>query len=265
MIVGAAVLQAACAQTPAAGPAAPSGQASKPAPAPAAAPAASAPVERDTAVLDRLKQMSAYLRTLKSFVVTAQTTTDEVLDSGQKIQFAGAVEYRFVSPDKLRAGVRSDRVWRDFYFDGKTLTQAAPRMDYYASVPVSGTVGQLVTRLANDYDIEMPMADLFMWGTNEDSVNNVTGAANIGPARVNGVDCDHFAMRQAGVDWQVWVQKGAQPLPRKMVITTTDQPQQPQYSAVLSWNLNAHPAASEFTYKPSKGAVKIELKKVAAN
>jgi hypothetical protein len=259
-LLGAGVLMAGCAQTP------PTASSSAPATAgsPAAASTQAAP-ERNTAVIDRLKQMSAYLRTLKTFQVTAQTNIDEVLDTGQKIQFGGAVGYRYVSPDKLHAVLRTDRIWRDFYYDGKTLTQAAPRMNYYASVPATGTVGSVVAKAASDYAIEMPLADLFTWGMSDDGVSSVKGASLIGPAPIGGVDCDHFALRQDGVDWQIWVQKGAQPLPRKMVITTTDEPQQPQYSAVLTWSLNVRPSATEFTYKPPKGAVRITQAPVKAD
>lgn len=260
-LAGAGILLAGCAQTttaPATGTAAAGGGQGASATAGAPAP------ERDAAAIERVKQMSAYLRSLKSFQVTAQTTKDEVLETGQKIQFGGTVGYRYVGPDKLRAFLRTDRVWRDFYYDGKTLTQVAPRMNYYASVPVTGSVGSLTARLANEYDVELPLADLFTWGSTDDSVNNVTGATLIGPATVGGVDTDHIAMRQAGVDWQVWVQRGAQPLPRKIVITTTDEAQQPQYSAVLTWHLTLRPTAAEFTFKPSKGAVRITQVPVAA-
>lgn len=251
-LLGAGILLGGCSSTPATAPAATgTSQGSADKPAPPAAP------ERNQAVIDRLKEMSAYLRSLKSFQVTSQTTIDEVLDTGQKIQFGGVVGYRYVAPDKLRAFLRTDRVWRDFYYDGKTLTQVAPRMNYYASVPVAGTVGSLVSRLQSDYDIELPLADLFTWGTSEDSVNSLTSAILIGPANVGGADCDHFALRQDGVDWQVWVQRGAQPLPRKMVITTTDEAQQPQYTAVLSWFTSIRPTATEFTYTPARGAVRI--------
>jgi len=204
-----------------------------------------------------MKQMSAYLRSLKTFQVTSQTTIDQVADTGQKLQFGGVVGYRFVAPDKLRAFVRSDRVWRDFYYDGKTLTQVAPRMNYYASVPASGTVGSVLKKMLDDYDIDMPLGDLFTWGTTEDSINNLTSAVLVGPAYIDGVECDHFALRQEGVDWQLWVQKGEQPLPRKMVITTTDEAQQPQYTANLSWYTSIRPRPNEFTYTPGKGAVRI--------
>ena len=218
---------------------------------------------RDPAVLLRLAQMGDYLRSLKSFAVKAETAKDEVLESGQKLQFGGTLEYRYAKPDKLRASVRTDRKWRDFYFDGKTLTQAAPRAGYYASAAMTGKVGEVMTDLAQRYGIEMPLADLFFWGTPSSGVDDITSATLIGPARIGGVDTDHFALRQQGVDWQIWVERGAKPLPHKMVVTTTDEPAQPQFSATLSWNLGAQTPASAFTYVPAKDARRIELAPVA--
>jgi hypothetical protein len=218
---------------------------------------------RDPAVLSRLAQMGDYLRSLKSFVVKADTAKDEVLDSGQKVMFSGTLEYRYAKPDRLRASVRTDRKWREFYFDGTTLTQVAPRMGYYGSVQVPGKVGDLMTGLAQRYDIDMPLADLFYWGTPSSGVDDLTAATLIGPARVGGVETDHFALRQPGVDWQIWIERGARPLPRRLVITTTEEPAQPQYSATLNWDLGAQMPASAFTYAPPKGAQRIELVPVA--
>ena len=219
--------------------------------------------ERDPAALTRLAQMGQYLRSLESFAVKADIAKDEVLASGQKLQFGGTVEYRYSKPDKLRASVRTERKWREFYFDGKTLTQVGPRTGYYASVEMPGKVGELMTGLAQRYAIDMPLADLFYWGTPSSGVDDITAAALIGPARVGGVDTDHFALRQEGVDWQIWIERGARPLPRKIVITTTDEAEQPQYSATLSWDFQARPPASAFTYAPPKEAKRIELAPVA--
>lgn len=246
-VICAGIFMAGC-STPAADGSAPSGASAKP---------AQAPAQRDPAVLGRLQQMSVYLRSLRSLQVTSQTTIDEVLASGQKVQFGGTIGYRYVAPDKLRAFLRTDRVWRDFYYDGKTLTQVAPRENYYASVPLTGSIAALLGKLSNDYEIDLPLADLFTWGTEDDKVNSVTSAVLIGPASIDGVDCDHFALRQDGADWQIWVQRGPQPLPRKLLITTTDLPQQPQYTAQLSWFTSIRPRANEFTYAPGKDAIRI--------
>ena len=225
--------------------------------------AAEAPV-RDAAVMKRLAEVGSYLRAQKHFAVKADAVVDEVLLSGQKLQFTSTVDYQVSSPDKLRASVRSDRKYRDYYFDGKTLTQVAPRNGYYASVPLPGTIGEAMTAVAQRYEVEIPLADLFLWGTPKGGLDDVTAALLVGPARIGGVDADHFALRQPGVDWQVWVERGARPLPLKVVITTTDDPAQPQYAATLKWDLKANPAASVFTYVPAKGVHRIELKPVAS-
>jgi hypothetical protein len=88
--------------------------------------------------------MGAYLRSLKTFEVRADTTIDEVLTSGQKVQFAGTLDYRVQAPNRLRAEVNNDRRHRKFFYDGKSLTQYAPRMKYYATIPAPGTLSELV-------------------------------------------------------------------------------------------------------------------------
>jgi hypothetical protein len=237
-----------------------------PAQAQTAAPAAeaTAPATVDAAVLKRLAEVGATLRAQKHFAVKADALTDEVLLSGQKLQFSSTVDYIVTAPDKLRVSVHSDRRDRDFYFDGKSLTLVGQRAGYYAVVPLPGTIAENLGRIAERYEIELPLADLFFWGTPAAGLEDVTAAMLVGPARINGVACDHFALRQAGVDWQVWVERGARALPLKLVITTIDEPAQPQYAATLKWTLGSAPAASSFTYTPAKGMHRIELKPVAA-
>ena len=57
----------------------------------------------------------------------SETTKDEVLDSGQKIQFDSTVDMQAQPRNRLRVDVNSDRKYRQYYYDGKTVTQYAPR------------------------------------------------------------------------------------------------------------------------------------------
>jgi hypothetical protein len=108
------------------------------------------------------------------------------------------------------------------------------------------------------YGLDIPLADLFFWGTEESGVEDIKEAAYIGPARIGGRQCDHYAFRQQNVDWQVWIQSGKQPLPCKLLITTTQVPEQPQYAAVLSWDLTPH-TGTTFAFVPPKAAARIEV------
>ena len=69
----------------------------------------------------------------------------------------------------------------------------------------------------------------------------------VGESVIDGVACDHLAFRQSNVDWQLWVQKGEQALPRKIVITTRFEVGDPQYQVTMHWNLK--PKVSDATFK----------------
>ena len=216
----------------------------------------------DPQALDALNVMGRHLRELKSFEVHADTTIDEVGDDGQKLQFGGTVDYKVKRPDRLRAEIDSDRQQRTFYFDGKTLTQYAPRMGYYASVPAPATLRDLAGILQGKYGVTLPLTDLFRWGEEKDDSAGLTGAAFIGPAKIGGTECGHYAFRQPDADWQVWIAQASN-LPCKLVITTLDEPQQPQYAAVFTWKPNVAFDDKTFVFEPPKTAHRIEIATVA--
>jgi hypothetical protein len=213
----------------------------------------------DPNVVKALDRMGAYLRTLTAFDVEATTSTDEVLDTGQKVQFDGTAQLQVRRPDKLHAEVKTDRKHREFFYDGKTFTVFGRQVDYYATVPAPPTLRELVTVLAQRYGIAIPLADLFFWGAEDERAANLRSAIDLGPATVAGTECEQYALRQEGVDWQVWIQKGDSPLPRKLVITTTSDPAQPQYVSVLKWNLNPKLSDATFSFSPPQGAMRIVL------
>jgi hypothetical protein len=221
------------------------------------APAAADPAI-DPKALDALNTMGKHLRELKSFELHADTTIDEVGDDGQKLQFGGTVDFKVRRPNGLVAEINSDRQQRTFYYDGKTLTQYAPRMGYYASVSAPATLRELADVLQNKYGISLPLNDLFRWGEGEDDAAGLTGAAFVGPAKIGGTECGHFAYRQPDVDWQVWIARESK-LPCKLVITTLDEAAQPQYAAVFTWKPNVALGDKTFTFEQPKSAHKIEI------
>jgi hypothetical protein len=213
----------------------------------------------DPASIAALNGMSAYLRTLKIFQVQAATTTDEVLEDGQLVKYSGTTNIVARFPDKLLADVSSDRNERQYVYDGKTFTLLARRVGYYATVPAPATVRELADVLSAKYDIEVPLSDLFLWGAPGWSSADITSAVDLGPGEVGGTTCEHYAFRQDGADWQVWIQKGDFPLPRKLVITTTTDPARPQHTAIYTWNLAPSVNDAAFTFTPPTGARKIIL------
>jgi hypothetical protein len=160
--------------------------------------------------------------------------------------------------------VSSSRKQRQFFYDGKVFIMYGQRLKYYASVPAPNTIRELLALASERYGLELPLADLFFWGTDHARLDDITEAMVIGPSRIGGVLCDHYAFRQDGLDWQVWIQSGKRPLPRRLVITTTADEARPQYSALMTWNLAPKLDDKVFTFVPPKDAHPILLKTVDA-
>lgn len=225
----------------------------------AQADAAKADTAIDQDAIAALNKMGAYLRTLNAFQVQATVTTEEVMDDGEKVQHMGTTQLLAARPNRLFVEVRNNRQPRNFYYDGKSFTLYAPQLKYYATVPAPASIRDLADTLEDKYHVEMPFVDLFRWGTPESNLSDITAATDIGPSVVDGTTCEQYAFRQDGLDWQIWIQEGEYPLPRKLVLTTLTDDARPQHTSVYAWNLAPSFNDQAFAFAVPDGARKITM------
>ncbi|MBP0620694.1 DUF2092 domain-containing protein [Cupriavidus consociatus] len=253
---------AACSSTPPAPPpAAPASSAAS-----AAAPAGSAqaqaqpqPKAVDPAVIQALNDMGKYLQSLRQFEVFIDLSGERVLQDGQKLQHTATADLDVQRPDRLRARMRSARSQRDLIYDGKLVTLYSPAQKSYSQAEFSDNLGVLAQRLRERFGVEIPSADLFLWGTPAAPVDNIESAMNAGQDIVGGELCDHYAFRQGQLDWQIWIAAGNRPVPRKLVITNRSDEARPQSVTLYKWNLNPKFGNSAFAFMPPKDARKAEF------
>jgi hypothetical protein len=226
------------------------------APAAAAAPAANAV---DPASIQALKDMGAFLQTLKRFHVATEVTGERVLADGQKLQHTATAKMDVERPNRIRAVMHSARSQREIIYDGKTVTLYTPAQKYYSTVEFTATIGELIDKLEERFGVEMPLSDLFLFGTPAAPLDKIESAMNAGQDFIGGELCDHYAFRQAKVDWQIWIAAGGKPLPRKVVITNRADEARPQSVSLITWNLKPTFKDSVFKFTPPKGATKIEI------
>ncbi len=212
----------------------------------------------EPAAMDAMDKMSAKLIALPGFALKADVTTEVVLDTGQKLQFTGALDIQVHKPDAFKIVATSDIQNREYYFGGGKFTVLAPRLNYYASVPVTGSIGQSLDSLRTTYGVELPLADLFTWGTDQMLRSRIKSGYVIRPETIDGRTCTHYAFRQEKVDWQIWIEDSSQ-LPCKMVITDTNDPSMPQYSALMRWDGSARPSAADLAFTAPAGANPIHM------
>lgn len=213
-----------------------------------------------------LKAMGDYLKSSKQFSFHANITFDDLIPSGQKIQYASSSNIAVHRPDRVYAEKQSDLGGKRFWYDGKNMTQMDTGLGVYATVPVPTDIDSAMDHLAEKYGFSPPLVDFVYSDPYHTLIENVESGFYAGLHDVEGVRCHHLAFAQKNIDWQIWIEDGKQMVPRKIVITYKTIPESPQYSAVLSeWDLKARlpDALFDIDLTSTEGLERIEFMTVS--
>ena len=218
----------------------------------------------DPDALSLLRKSTDYLAATKQFSLVTDTTIEAVLPDGQKLQFGHRVAVTVERPNKMLAERIGELIAQTFYYDGKTLSLNLPEQKYYATADVPPTLEGMLDVARDKLSVIAPGADLVYANAFERLTEGLTSAFIVGEAVIDGVRCDHIAFRNAEVDWQIWIQQGDKPVPRKFVITSKRMPGSPQFVSVMSnWQTASAIPDATFSFVPPKGAQRIDFLPVA--
>jgi len=207
-----------------------------------------------------LKAMSDYVTSQKTLSLTFDSDIEVITSELQKIQFASSGQVLLARPDKLRATRTGGYADVELVFDGKTVTVLGKNVNAFAQADAPGTVDQLIDRLRDQLDVSMPGADLLLSRVYDELMEEVVDAKHIGQGVIDGIDCEHLAFRTADTDWQLWVEVGPRPVPRKYVITSKATNGAPQYTLrIKEWRTEVPVAADAFEFKAPADAKKVEF------
>ena len=211
-----------------------------------------------------LKAMTNYVSSQKIILATYDTDIEVVTDYLQKIQFASSGQMLLNRPDKVRASRVGGYADVEMVFDGKTLTVLGKNLNKFVQVDAAGSVDELVARLRDQLGMAIPGADIMLSRSYDELTTDVINAAHIGRGVIDGVECDHLAFRNHDVDWQLWVELGSRPIPRKYVITSKEVTGAPQYTLrIKDWKTDVSVAADAFSFTPPAGSQKVEVSALA--
>ena len=91
-------------------------------------------------------------------------------------------------------------------------------------------------------------------------LEDVISGFYVGLGVVDGVRCHHLAFRGNEVDWQIWIEEGGKPLPKRFIITSKWMTGAPQSIVTLkNWNLSPRLKDEHFDFSPSKDMEKIDF------
>ena len=209
---------------------------------------------------DILKQMGEYLKTADRFTFHIEAYFEEVLETGQKLQYSAITDVAIRRPDRLHVEKRGDVANDSYFYNGKRITHFDRRSNTYASVDVPATIDTAFDHIAQRYGLTPPLVDLAYKDPYTILIKAVTSGTYIGLSRVRGTTCHHLAFQQDVIDWQVWVEDGWMRVPRKIVITYKKVEGSPQYMAFLSeWNFSPRFPNNLFDFVAPKNAKQVEI------
>jgi hypothetical protein len=241
---------------------APLAGAQAPAPGPPPAPP---PRSVEARAEQELKKMGEFLAKLPHFALEAEETFDEIPDGQLRRQLTNVRRIAVERPNHLAADATGDTLSRASWYDGRTVTVLDKEHNVYATIEAPGTIDATLDRLTDEYGVVLPLVDLLYSDPYGVLTEGVTYGRYLGIHQAAGVPCHHLAFSQETIEWQIWIDAGDKPLPRKLVITYVQEPGEPQYSATIRrWTLEAKVPEGLFTFEAPEGAQKIDAKAMKA-
>ena len=207
-----------------------------------------------------LKAMSDRLAALERFTFSAEETFDEIPDGEPRMQLSNLRRVALERPNRAVADATGDTMLRAVWYDGKLMTVLNKAHNTYGQIEVPDTIDAALDTVLDEYGIVQPLTDLLYSDVYSVLIEGVTYGRYLGIHQSAGVACHHLAFAQETIEWQLLIDAGEDPLPRKLVMTYVREPGEPQYAATIhKWNLAPELPEGLFSFEAPEGAQEVEF------
>ena len=219
----------------------------------------SRPRQVDARSEEILKKMSAFLAKAPRFALEAEEVFDEVSANAPRVQLTNVRRVAVVRPDHFAADATGDTLNRAVVYDGHTLWALDKARNVYLTEQAPATIDATLDAVADKLGIVVPLSDFVYSDPYAVLMEGVLYGEYRGIHLAAGVPCHHLAFTQEEIEWQIWIDAGDEPLPRKLLIAYVDEPGVPQYAATIRrWTLKPAFTDALFRFEPPEGATRIE-------
>jgi len=207
-----------------------------------------------------LHSMSDYLVSINQFAFSADVRYGASIVDGRIIELGGILKVMTRRPDQLRAEFNGDERMNRIIFDGKTATFWDKRTNAYAVTQVPTEIGAAMDLMFDKYGYSVPVADFLYSNPYAVLMEHVKTGIYLGKHNINSIPCHHLSFIQENIDWQIWIEDGTQPLPKRLLITYKTEPGTPIYAATLTWDISGTEITdASFQFNPPEGATEMEF------
>jgi len=226
---------------------------------------ASSDPDQPTRVLDPradqiLREMGSALSALPSFALEAEESFDEIPTGQPRLLLTNLRRVAVQRPNRFAADAHGDSLNRSVWYDGRSLTVWDKTANSYSTVDMPDSIDDALDTLGDTYGVHVPLADLLYANPYEVLAEGATYSRYMGIHTAANVPCHHLVFAQPTIEWQIWIDAGENPLPRKLAITYVREPGEPQYVATIwAWRLSPTLPDTLFTFDAPMGAERVEF------
>ncbi len=207
-----------------------------------------------------VRRMSERLAAAPAFALEAEEVYDEVPEHSPRRQLTSVRHVALQRPGRLAGDAAGDAVNRSFWYDGKTFWALDKEQNVWTSGAVPDTIDGALDWVFETTGTVVPLADFLYADPYARLMEGVQRGVYLGVHEAAGVPCHHLSFEQATIDWQLWIDAGTEPVPRKLVIAYKTEDEVPQYAVTIrKWNLEARLPDELFRFEPPAGARRVEI------
>lgn len=213
-----------------------------------------------------LQDMSYYMGSQYEYTFKAEMMFDDVLESKQKIQYNAEETVYLKKPDKFYVGYVTDLGGYKLWYDAGQATLLQVPLNDFSLATLPGTVDQALNKLKEEYQFTPALSEFLFIDTYKVMTADVISGAYFGISKVMGTNCHHLVFVEKDIDWQIWIEAGKRPIPRKLVITYKNVAESPQFIALIKDWIFGKPITN-FAFKPEIPDVnnRVEFNQITGN
>jgi len=205
--------------------------------------------------------MTDFMGGQEELMLEALVSYGALQESGQMLHFDLLQRMVMRKPDRLFWVTLYDDATADSaWFGDGAFTLLKQPANLWGQINVPNTIPAMVQRLVDEYSLDVPFRDILAGDPAELWLGeDVSDVQYVGEAWVEGAWTEHVAIRKPGVDFELWVLKGDEPFPAKMVVVFTEEEGRPTYLARFRKWATSVPAGSLPEFAPPPDSERLEL------
>jgi hypothetical protein len=211
-------------------------------------PIAQAAPEHDPEAVAIVDRLAAFYQAAKAFSVTA--TTQVLRGPGVNVEGRRTYSLLVQKPDKMTAELKGGEQTVRMVVDGKTLSMLTSPPNEYRQAPAPASLGPFLQKMAPGLDTLVaadPKAKI---------MEEVTKLTIVGEDTVDDAECVRLRFEQPDATVDLLVQKGGEPLMRRLILKTADNSTLIQFD-LRDWKIDPKLEGDPFHFQPPPDAKKV--------